>query len=401
MTRAVVLLEDNPLFNAGHGAVFTMDGHHELDASIMEGTTLKAGAVCGVNHIRNPVELARAVMEHSEYVLLSGCGAEEFALTRGFQFVPRSYFYTAARWRQLERIRGGDAHVSPLTISHVGTVGAVALDAHGRLAAATSTGGMTGKRYQRIGDSPIIGAGTYADDRACAVSATGHGEVFIRAAVAHDICARVRFGGRTLAQAVREVVLEELPALRGEGGVIAIDHRATSPWNSIPRECFAPAEGPAKSRPSRSIGRQLRSLPRPAAGSSRTLTAALVEAPGSQLVVLGFHDHDAVPALFLGAVQRLIRELNQPFMRAVGAGKNECRADAHRQPARHPRRIVRNVQLRDRTLDARQHFRHVLAARLVQHDGELFTAVSGDEIQRPARALAQGYGDRSQAFVAA
>src|SRR5580704_19081407 len=163
VTRAVVLLEDNPLFNAGHGAVFTMDGQNELDASIMEGTTLKAGAVCGVHHIRNPVELARAVMEHSEYVLLSGCGAEEFALSRGFQFVPRSYFYTAARWRQLERIRGGDAHVSPLTISHVGTVGAVALDGHGRLAAATSTGGMTGKRYQRIGDSPIIGAGTYAD----------------------------------------------------------------------------------------------------------------------------------------------------------------------------------------------------------------------------------------------
>jgi L-asparaginase / beta-aspartyl-peptidase len=225
VTRAVVVLEDNPLFNAGHGAVFTLDGHHELDASIMDGTTLKAGAICGVHHIRNPVELARAVMEHSEYVLLSGCGAEEFALSRGFKFVPQSYFYTSARWRQLERIRSGDPQTSPLTISHVGTVGAVALDANGRLAAATSTGGMTGKRYQRIGDSPIIGAGTYADDRACAVSATGHGEVFIRAAVAHDICARVRFGARTLAQAVREVVLDELASLRGEGGVIAIGPR--------------------------------------------------------------------------------------------------------------------------------------------------------------------------------
>ena len=189
----------------------------------MDGTTLKAGAVCGVMHIRNPVELARAVMEHSEYVLLNGGGAEEFALARGFELVPNSYFYTEARWRQLERIRKGDAGVSPLTISHVGTVGAVALDRRGRLAAATSTGGMTGKRYQRIGDSPIIGAGTYADDRACAVSATGQGEVFIRAAVAHDICARVSFGGRSLAQAVREVVQEVLPALRGEGGVIAID----------------------------------------------------------------------------------------------------------------------------------------------------------------------------------
>jgi L-asparaginase / beta-aspartyl-peptidase len=223
VTRAVVSLEDNPLFNAGHGSVFTLDGHNELDASIMDGTTLEAGAVCGVAHIRNPVELARAVMEHSEYVLLSGRGAEEFALTRGFKLVPQGYFYTDARWRQLERIRDGDPEVSALTISHVGTVGAVALDARGRLAAATSTGGMTGKRYQRIGDSPIIGAGTYADDRACAVSATGHGEIFIRAAVAHDICARVRFGQRSLAEAVREVVLQELPALKGEGGVIAID----------------------------------------------------------------------------------------------------------------------------------------------------------------------------------
>jgi L-asparaginase / beta-aspartyl-peptidase len=223
VTRAVVLLEDNPLFNAGHGAVFTFDGRNDLDASIMEGTTLKAGAVCGVEHVRNPIELARAVMEHSDYVLLNGSGAEEFALSRGFRLVPRSYFYTAARWRQLERIRSGDPQVSPSTISHVGTVGAVALDSQGRLAAATSTGGMTGKRYQRIGDSPIIGAGTYADDRACAVSATGHGEIFIRAAVAHDICARVRYGQRSLEQAVREVVLEELPSLGGEGGVIAMD----------------------------------------------------------------------------------------------------------------------------------------------------------------------------------
>jgi L-asparaginase / beta-aspartyl-peptidase len=223
VTRAITVLEDNPLFNAGLGAVFTYDGGNELDAAIMDGSSLKAGAVCGVTHIRNPIELARTVMEHSEYVMLSGAGAEEFALSRGFTLVPRSYFYTPERWRQLERIRGGDAGLSALTISHVGTVGAVALDGEGRLAAATSTGGMTGKRYNRIGDSPIIGAGTYADDRSCAVSATGHGEVFIRAAVAHDICSRMRFGGRTLSTAVREVVLEELPALQGEGGVIAID----------------------------------------------------------------------------------------------------------------------------------------------------------------------------------
>ena len=223
VTRAVVTLEDDALFNAGRGAVFTLDGRNELDASIMDGATRAAGAVCGLTRIRNPVELARAVMEHSEYVFLSGAGAEQFAASRGFEFVGGDYFYTSARWSQLERIRGGEGGVSPLTISHVGTVGAVALDARGRLAAATSTGGMTGKRFGRIGDSPLIGAGTYADDRSCAVSATGHGEMFIRAAVAHDICARVRYGGRTLARAVEEVVMEELPAIGGEGGVIAID----------------------------------------------------------------------------------------------------------------------------------------------------------------------------------
>ena len=220
---AVRSLEDNPLFNAGRGAVFTLDGRNELDASIMEGTRLMAGAVCGVTRIRNPIELARAVMEHSEFVMLAGAGAEEFAATRGFEFVPPGYFHTAERWKQLERIRSGDKTLSALTISHVGTVGAVALDSHGGLAAATSTGGMTGKRYQRIGDSPIIGAGTYADDRSCAVSATGHGEVFIRLGVAQNIASRIRFGHRSLRKAVHEVVMEELPSHQGEGGVIAID----------------------------------------------------------------------------------------------------------------------------------------------------------------------------------
>jgi beta-aspartyl-peptidase (threonine type) len=223
VSRAVMTLEDDPLFNAARGAVFTLEGRNELDAAIMEGRTLQAGAVCGVLHVRNPIALAREVMEHSEHVMLAGSGAEEFALSRGFSLVPQSYFYTPERWRQLERIRSGDAALSALTISHVGTVGAVALDSAGTLAAATSTGGMTGKRFQRIGDSPIIGAGTYADNRSCAVSATGHGEVFIRAGVAHDICARMRFGGRDLSTAVREVVLGELPAMHGEGGVIAID----------------------------------------------------------------------------------------------------------------------------------------------------------------------------------
>jgi len=223
VTGAVATLEDNPLFNAGRGAVFTFEGRNELDAAIMEGRGLKAGAVCGVQHVKNPVRLARAVMEHSDHVLLCGAGAEDFALTQGVELVPRSYFHTPERWRQLERIRGGDAALSSLTISHVGTVGAVALDAAGTLAAATSTGGMTGKRYNRVGDSPIIGAGTYADNRSCAVSATGHGEIFIRAAVAHDIAARMRYGSRSLADAVLEVVYAELVALNGEGGVVAID----------------------------------------------------------------------------------------------------------------------------------------------------------------------------------
>jgi beta-aspartyl-peptidase (threonine type) len=164
-------------------------------------------------------------MEKSEFVFLNGVGAEEFAAAQGFERVSPDYFHTEARWKQLERIRSGDSSLSALTISHVGTVGAVALDAHGRLAAGTSTGGMTGKRYHRIGDSPVIGAGTYADNRSCAVSCTGHGEVFIRAAVAHDISARMRYGGRDLATAVREVVLQELVRLQGEGGVIAIDRQ--------------------------------------------------------------------------------------------------------------------------------------------------------------------------------
>ncbi len=223
VTRAIVVLEDDPLFNAGRGSVFTIDGHNELDASIMDGSTLKAGAVCGLRHIKNPITLARTVMDQSDNVLLCGAGAEEFALDRGFDLVPGSYFHTSARWQQLERIRLGDTSLSALTISHVGTVGAVALDSRGRLAAGTSTGGMTGKRYNRVGDSPIIGAGTYADDRSCAVSATGHGEIFIRAAVAHDISARMRFGQRDLQTAVREVVHGELAALQGEGGVVAID----------------------------------------------------------------------------------------------------------------------------------------------------------------------------------
>lgn len=223
VSAAVISLEDCPLFNAGRGSVFTHEGRHELDASIMDGATLAAGAVCGLTRIANPVRLARRVMEASEFLMLGGTGAEEFARTQGFGFVDAEYFHTEARWNQLQRLLSGDDSVSPLTISHVGTVGAVALDDHGHLAAATSTGGMTGKRWGRIGDSPIIGAGTYADDRSCAVSATGHGEAFIRLAVAHGIAARMRHGGQTLALAARELVHTELPVIGGEGGVIAVD----------------------------------------------------------------------------------------------------------------------------------------------------------------------------------
>jgi len=222
---AVVALENCPLFNAGRGAVFTHEGGHELDAAIMDGATLAAGAVCGLTRIANPIRLARRVMEASNFLMLSGTGAEEFAREQGFEFVDPAYFRTEARWNQLQRLRSGDLCVSPLTISHVGTVGAVALDEHGHLAAATSTGGMTGKRWGRIGDSPIIGAGTYADDRSCAVSATGHGECFIRLVVAHAIAARMRHGGQDLAAAARAVIHEELPAIGGDGGVIAVDRK--------------------------------------------------------------------------------------------------------------------------------------------------------------------------------
>jgi beta-aspartyl-peptidase (threonine type) len=223
VTIAVEILEDQPLFNAGRGAVLTWDGRAELDASIMEGATLAAGAVAGLSTVKRPIRLARLVMEKSDHVFLVGAGAEQFAAQQGVEFVPNEYFHTAPRRSQLEHIRAGDKALSPLTISHLGTVGAVARDSAGNVAAGTSTGGMTGKRFNRVGDSPIIGAGTYADNRACAVSATGHGELFIRAAVAHDICARMRYGGRSLAEAVNEVVYGELVALRGEGGVIAVD----------------------------------------------------------------------------------------------------------------------------------------------------------------------------------
>jgi len=222
VTVAVRILEDDPLFNAGRGAVLTHEGTVELDASIMDGRTLAAGAIAGVAHIRNPVELARAVMEHSPHVMLIGAGAEEFAHTRNIAFVANDYFKTETRKAQLRRVLVGDTRPAN-ELSALGTVGAVARDPAGNLAAATSTGGMTGKRYGRVGDSPIIGAGTYADNGSCAVSATGHGEYFIRTAVAHDICARVAYGGATLQEAADAVVMQRLAKLGGEGGIIAVD----------------------------------------------------------------------------------------------------------------------------------------------------------------------------------
>lgn len=233
VTTAVRILEDDPLFNAGRGAVLTAGGIAELDASIMDGRTLAAGAVAGLRHVRNPIELARAVMEHSSHVMLIGGGAEEFALERGMAPVPNEYFHTETRRLQLQRaLPGGGGPVNEL--SALGTVGAVALDQDGNLAAATSTGGMTAKRYGRVGDSPIIGAGTYADNAGCAVSATGHGEFFIRTVVAHDICARVAYAGATLAEAADAVVMDRLRQMGGEGGIIAVDARGNvvMPFNS-------------------------------------------------------------------------------------------------------------------------------------------------------------------------
>lgn len=224
VTTAVRILEDNPLFNAGKGAVLNRNGVAELDSSIMDGKTLRAGAVAGVQHVKNPIELARAVMEKSQHVMLAGTGAEEFALEQGLTMVPNSYFRTEARLKQLERAQQQEKEkAAGAKTSSTGTVGAVALDRNGNLAAATSTGGMTNKRPGRIGDSPIIGAGTYANNASCAVSATGDGEFFIRSVVAHDICALVQYKRVTLEAAAREVIHEKVGGLQATGGVIALD----------------------------------------------------------------------------------------------------------------------------------------------------------------------------------
>lgn len=225
VTRAILVLENSPRFNAGKGAVFTHDGKNELDAAIMDGATLRAGAIAGVQNVKNPVLLARAVMEKSPHVFLTGSGAEAFAKTVGIELVDPSWFRTEERWQQLQGALKAEAKNQPSALGrmiHYGTVGAVAVDRQGHLAAATSTGGMTNKRWGRVGDSPIIGAGTYANAR-CAVSATGWGEYYIRAVAAHDICARVEYAKQPIAQAAKEVVMEVIPKLGGDGGVIALD----------------------------------------------------------------------------------------------------------------------------------------------------------------------------------
>lgn len=241
VTAAINIMEDSPLFNAGKGAVFTHDKTNELDASVMDGKTLNAGAVSGVTTIKNPIDLAVAVMERSEHVMLSGKGAEEFAQEQGFSIINPSYFYTERRMRSLENIlekenvaldRDDQAKKVSSTTNFVdpfikdekfGTVGCAALDKYGNLAAGTSTGGMTNKRYNRIGDAPIIGAGTYANNATCAVSSTGWGEYFIRAVVAHDISARMEYKGISLEKAAKEVIQDKLTEMGGTGGIVSID----------------------------------------------------------------------------------------------------------------------------------------------------------------------------------
>lgn len=231
---AVQVLEDSPHFNAGHGAVFTHEGRNELDAAIMDGHTRRAGAVAGLTTVRNPIQAARAVMDASPHVMLVGEGAERFARERGITTVDPSYFRTEHRWEQLQRALAREAEQAAVEpASRYGTVGAVALDRHGHVAAATSTGGMTNKRWGRVGDAPVIGAGTWAQP-GCAVSATGWGEFFIRLHVAADVCARVAYRGDGLAAAAGQVIGTELPALGGDGGLIAIDGegRIAMPFNT-------------------------------------------------------------------------------------------------------------------------------------------------------------------------
>ena len=231
---AIVSLEDFPLFNAGRGAVFNNIGGHEMDASLMYGKGLEAGAVAGVSNIKNPVKLARAIMQHSEHVTLCGQGAEQFARLHHLDFEEDAYFYVAQRYQQWQEALKEDRVQLDHSEKKFGTVGAVALDREGNLAAGTSTGGMTNKKYGRMGDTPIIGAGTYANNNTCAVSCTGHGELFIRSVVAYDVSCLIEYRGCTLDEACAIVVHDKLVKIGGEGGLIAIDKHGNiaTPFNS-------------------------------------------------------------------------------------------------------------------------------------------------------------------------
>ncbi len=247
VVAALRIMEESPLFNAGKGAVFTSEGTVELDASIMDGRTRNAGAVSGVKEIRSPITLARLVMEESPHVMLTGSGAETFAREHNVETVPNEFFHTDRRRRQLERAQQQEREAAPSGTGALlldedreaehhafGTVGAVALDKAGNLAAGTSTGGMTNKRFGRVGDSPIIGAGTYADNETCAISATGHGEYFIRGVVAYDVAAMMRYAGLSLTAAANAVVMGRLTELGGTGGIIALDREGhvAMPFNT-------------------------------------------------------------------------------------------------------------------------------------------------------------------------
>jgi L-asparaginase / beta-aspartyl-peptidase len=228
---AIKVMEDSPLFNAGKGAVFTNEGKNELDASIMDGSNLMAGAIAGVTTIKNPITAAYAVMTKSEHVMMVGTGAERFAQEQGLDIVDPSYFFDSTRYKQLMKIKEGENNKEAslydpyIKDKKFGTVGAVALDQFGNIAAGTSTGGMTNKRYGRVGDAPIIGAGTYANNNTCGVSATGHGEYFIRLSVARDISSQMEYAGKTLEESAENVIMKKLQDLGGDGGIVALDRQ--------------------------------------------------------------------------------------------------------------------------------------------------------------------------------
>lgn len=239
---ATLLLEDNVLFNAGRGSVFTKKGEQEMDASIMDGATLNAGAVAGVKNVKNPIALACEVLHNSDHIFLSGSGAIDFAIKQGIQMESDEYFFSQFRYDQWKSVRDSDDYsldhakldVTELKDKKFGTVGAVACDIKGNVAAATSTGGMTNKKYGRIGDTPIIGIGTYANNKTCGISCTGHGEIFIKAVAAYDVSALMEYKGMSLKEASDHVVLKKLVALEGEGGLIAVDAQGNynMPFNS-------------------------------------------------------------------------------------------------------------------------------------------------------------------------